>query len=62
MEREKEGYQKRIEEKDIEIARKRDRSQQIKMQQRQFLQYKALSQVQQQESVTRQYAEREKVQ
>ena len=30
MEREKDGYQKRLEEKDQELARKRDRSLQIK--------------------------------
>ena len=41
------------------MERKRDRSVQIKQHQRQFLQYKALTQAQQREEITRQYAMKE---
>ena len=43
VEREKEGYLKRVTEKEMDTERKRDMMQQIKTQQKQFLQYKALS-------------------
>lgn len=43
----------------MDIERKRDMKQQIVTQQKQFLQYKALSQQQQQEEVTRQYGLKE---
>ena len=61
VEREKQGYAKRIDEKIMEVERKRERSQQIKTHQRQFLQYKALTQAQQREQVSRQYAQKEEV-
>ena len=59
VEKEKEGYQKRLDEKAFDIERKRDRTMQIKQHQRQFIQYKALTQAQQQEEVSRLYALKE---
>ena len=56
---EKQGYFKRLDEKQSDVERKRDKTVQIKQQQHQFLQYKALSQAQQQEEVRRNYVEKE---
>ena len=59
VEKEQEGYHKRIRDKSFEIEIKRNKSQMIKQEEHHFIHYKTVAQAQMKEEVSRRYALKE---